>query len=357
MMVTAPALETLLTILDARHYYGEYQPNMGLKSAMERVEGSNAQLREQVRLCRQEEERSVAASQRLRSRLASAEAELKAIKGGFLEQPPAHQVAQVVASPVVAATLPPTISSSTSENVAVLENQLIHVLDELEARESSGRRLEAEVATLGKKLAAAKHQVGLLYTDHLEQVARWQEEKGKLQADTTEAEQRLAAAQAKVEEFEEHLKKLGGGEDVAKKKMAETARRVALLRANEAILSRRYKVLETQKEEAVASLEELHKEAATMEARLVRMLNMFIRMVGDAVRHSVYGNLVHWWQILLSGFVFLSLSLQGNQGNWSAPSLQGDSQLQSEWEIENKSFLQMCQKTPSPSLPTPPSPS
>ena len=246
-MVTAPALETLLTILDARHYYGEYQPNMGLKSAMERVEGANAQLREQVRLCRQEEERSVAASQRLRSRLASAEAELKAIKGGFMEQPPAHQVAaQVVASPVVATSLPPNISSSAAESVAVLENQLIHVLDELEARESSGRRLEAEVATLGKKLAAAKHQVGLLYTDHLEQVAGWQEEKSKLQAEVSEAEQRLAAAQAKVEEFEDHLAKLGGGEDVAKKKMAETARRVALLRANEAILSRRYKVLETK---------------------------------------------------------------------------------------------------------------
>ena len=58
--------------------------------------------------------------------------------------------------------MPPTISSSAAENVAVVENQLIHVLDELEARESSGRRLEAEVATMGKKLAAAKHQVHLL---------------------------------------------------------------------------------------------------------------------------------------------------------------------------------------------------
>ena len=67
----------------------------------------------------------------------------------------------MVASPVVAASLPPTISTSAAENVAVLENQLIHVLDELEARESSGRRLETEVATLGKKLAAAKHQVAL----------------------------------------------------------------------------------------------------------------------------------------------------------------------------------------------------
>ena len=85
-----------------------------------------------------------------------------------MEQPPGgHQVAaQVVARPVVASSLPPTISSSATENVAVVENQLIHVLDELEARESSGRRLEAEVATMGKKLAAAKHQVGLPHLSH-----------------------------------------------------------------------------------------------------------------------------------------------------------------------------------------------
>ena len=100
-------------------------------------------------------------------------------------------------------------------------------------------------------------------------MAGWQEEKVRLKAEATEAEQRLAAAQAKVEELEDHLEKFGGGEDIAKKKMAETARRVALLRANEAILSRRYKVLETQHGEAVASLEELHKEAASMEARSV----------------------------------------------------------------------------------------
>ena len=111
--------------------------------------------------------------------------------------------------------------------------------------------------------------MGLLYTDHLERMSGWQDEKGKLKREATETEQRLAAAQAKVEELEEHLEKFGGGEDVAKKKMAETARRVALLRANEAILSRRYKVLETLHGEAVSSLEELHKEAATIEARSV----------------------------------------------------------------------------------------
>ena len=47
-------------------------------------------------------------------------------------------------------------------------------------------------------------------------------------------------------------------------KMAETARRVALLRVNEALLSRKYK---NQQMEARVNVEEMNKEAAAMEAR------------------------------------------------------------------------------------------
>ena len=128
-------------------------------------------------------------------------------------------------------------------------------------------KVEVVVGVLGEKLAAAKHQAGLLYNDHLEKVKMWEEERGKLKAAAMEAEQRLAAAQAKVEEYEEHLDNLGKGGDLVQKKMAETARRVALLRANEALLSRKYKVLENQQVEARVDVEELHKEAAAMEAR------------------------------------------------------------------------------------------
>ena len=79
------------------------------------------------------------------------------------------------------------------------------MLDELEALEANGMKMEVEVGVLGKELDAAKHQAGLLYNDHLEKVKMWEEERGKLEAAAMEAEQRLAAAQAKVEECEEYL--------------------------------------------------------------------------------------------------------------------------------------------------------
>ena len=123
-------------------------------------------------------------------------------------------------------------------------------------------KMEVEVGVLGKELDAAKHQAGLLYNDHLEKVKMWEEERGKLEAAAMEAEQRLAAAQAKVEECEEYLDNIGKGGDLVQKKMAETAGRVALLRANEALLNSTYKQMEAR-----VNVEEMNKEAAAMEAR------------------------------------------------------------------------------------------
>ena len=44
-----------------------------------------------------------------------------------------------------------------------------------------------------------------------------------------------------MEEYEEHLDNIDKGVDMVQKKMTETAKRVALLRVNEVLLSRKYK--------------------------------------------------------------------------------------------------------------------
>ena len=47
-------------------------------------------------------------------------------------------------------------------------------------------------------------------------------------------------------EYEEHLEVLEGGEDRMKNKISDTARKIALLKSNEAVLTRRYKAIEAQ---------------------------------------------------------------------------------------------------------------
>ena len=209
--VSSPTLEKLLTILDARHLYGEYRPAMGLQSAMDRLEGANTQLREQLRRARQEEDRALAAAQRLKTRLQAVEGELKGLRGagayGGTQVP-----AVAVAAPPAVASLPPQISASGAETVAKLENQLVHVLEELEAREAVARRQEGELGGLARRGQAARHQLGVLYNEHKEQAVRWERERRELEEKVAELEGKWAGAVARVEECEEHMEALKQGQ-------------------------------------------------------------------------------------------------------------------------------------------------
>ena len=42
LAINAPTLDKLMTILDARHLWGNYHPAMGLKSKIEKLDGANA---------------------------------------------------------------------------------------------------------------------------------------------------------------------------------------------------------------------------------------------------------------------------------------------------------------------------
>ena len=225
--------------------------------------------REELRAARQEEDRAAATCQRLRTKVATLEAQVKAGRGaGGLEPVPVQvggegsggEGAPQATLPPPVAPLPPTLSPAGAEAAARLEGQLVAVLDELAERESGGRRLEAQVASLGGKLAAARHQLGLLYAEHGRRAESWAAERATLEAGREAVEQEAAAARARVEEYEAHLEALAGGEEEAGRRVAESARRVALLRANEAVLSRRYQVVEARHAEARGLVETLRTE-------------------------------------------------------------------------------------------------
>ena len=242
VLVTSPVLEKLLTILDARHFYGEYKPAMGLKTQMEKLEGANSQLREQLRRLRLEEDKVSGQNQRLRLKLQQMETELKVIKQGnvFVQNQP-QEIA--IAAPSVTA-MPPQISASANETVNSLEMQLIHVLDELDLKDTQCKTQEKSIENLNKKFNINKHQLGLLYEEHSEVLKERDEQKKDLDGKISELEQNYEGTRAKVEEYESHLASMSSGVDAGMKKVADTARRIAILKSNEAILTRKYRVME-----------------------------------------------------------------------------------------------------------------
>ena len=270
VLVSSPVLEKLLVVLDARHIYGEYKPAMGLKTQMERLEGVNSQLREQLRRLRIEEEKTSSQNQKLRSKVQQLDAEIKSIKQGNIVIQ--HQEQNFVSPAPPSNSLPPTIVPSTSEMVSKLEKQLIHVLDELDIANDQCKSQEKTIKNLAKKFNISKHQLGLLYEEHSSALTEKGIEHRKLNEKLSEVESNFEGAKVKLLEYESHLNSLSEGSDVASKKVADTARRIAILKSNETILTRKYRLLEEKLRIMSDSNQELKNDVVQLECHSVNTI-------------------------------------------------------------------------------------
>ena len=225
---------------------------MGLKSQMEKLEGVNSQLREQLRRARIEEDKANVQMQRFKTRIQTLETQLTAFKQG--ELPPAAvtaQVAAVTVAPIVPQTTAMTASSTgvnPAESLAKLNTQLIHCLEELDIKTRACKSLKTDVEKFHTEYETAKHQVGLLYEDYFQAQAEWREEREELNKRIDKLEEGRDAYASKITEYENHLQVLeqGAADDQVRLKLADTARKVALLKSNEAVLTRRYKAVEAR---------------------------------------------------------------------------------------------------------------
>ena len=282
VVVTCPVLEGLLTILDARHYYGDYKPAMGLKAQMEKLEGKNAHLRDQCRKLRIEGDKLTAQNQKLRFKMQQMETELKAIK----EENPFNQSLNLAHSQhlmpadaidssinmvkVKSLALPPQLGSSSTEIIQKLETQLIQVMDELETKDSQCKGLETEIDKLNKCVNTNKHQLGLLYNDHHKTVEDLKSEQMNLKQHMQAAEEQLEVAKAKNMEYEQHLQEAENAE--GQSKIIDMSRKIVMLKANESLLSRKYKILEEQNGDLTSLCSQLKADIANLECHSVKTI-------------------------------------------------------------------------------------
>jgi septal ring factor EnvC (AmiA/AmiB activator) len=76
-------------ILDARHLWGNYHPAMGLKAQIDKLDGTNSELRGQIRKARLEEDKLMNQIQRSKAKISSLEKELTELKDAQMVQQPA----------------------------------------------------------------------------------------------------------------------------------------------------------------------------------------------------------------------------------------------------------------------------
>ena len=280
VVVSCPVLENLLTILDARHFYGEYKPAMGLKSKMEKMDGWNSCLRDQNRSLRLEGDKMTTQNNKLRLKIQRLESELKSIK----EENPFNQstnnfnqsfnqfgvgkIPLIDDEPISSVVQSSPAQSVGKETVRKLETQLMQVLDELTAKDSICKKLETELEKFGKMSNTSKHKLGILYSEQHSNENTLIEENSKLKKSLQEHEVNLEAASTKVTELEKFIE--NEGDDEAK--LVEMARKVALVKANESTLIRRFKISEENNHALASGCSKLKDELNKLQCHYVKTI-------------------------------------------------------------------------------------
>ena len=291
VLIHCPTLEKLVEILDARHLWGQYHPAQGLKAQISKLEGGNAELREQIRKERIENDKLASILKRQKSRLSTLENEMAELKDSQLMESQPQQSSGLktdlkVAIPSLMMNAvnagggqpvqsPATISSTSTELVSKLNMQLIQVLNQLESKNEYCKTLKEELVEQNGHLSVFRHQLGLVYeqfaTERQDKVKALDEAQKHYQA----LEEKYEANQAKIQEYEGHLEAFQKGE--MELKFADTTRKMVIMRSNEALLIRRYKALED-------SEKILRKENGQLKDEIVQVENSVVEKVGELQR-------------------------------------------------------------------------
>jgi hypothetical protein len=245
-----------------------------------------SELRDQIRKARLEEDKALSHLQRVKNRNEQLEAEMNVFReqgmcliepstdGGDKDKrevkagPAPLNIPNAVANASVMLHSPGlgyggATAGISSDLVGKLNTQLVQVLHELNAKSELNLKLKDEVSVLHRRVGVCRHQMGLLYEDFNKEREQWKEKRIGIEREKEQIREKLSGADAKTQEYEQHLKAIitgifvtysvyiaqllilcviSGG-DVALDKLADSTRAIALLRSNEAIMVRRFKAV------------------------------------------------------------------------------------------------------------------
>ncbi|TRY62027.1 hypothetical protein TCAL_01502 [Tigriopus californicus] len=282
--IQSESLEQVIAILDARHLWGNYHPAMGLKAKIERLEGMNTELRDQLRKARIDEDKALIQVQKMTLLHDDMTERLEQLESrGVCLLEDIGQKASLESRRKSISALSPTGSLFSGgvapELAGKLNSQLLQVLHQLNTKEELIKSLEDDVGKISRQMGVAKHQMGLLYEEYHDKKTEWAKERKDQANKIALLEESLESAKVRTEEYDRQLQviKLGGPDSVSK--MADTARSVILLKSNEAIMIRRYKAMEES--------EDIHrKECTRLREDMVKAENAIIERVGLLQRYK-----------------------------------------------------------------------
>ncbi|XP_050955227.1 centrosomal protein of 290 kDa isoform X2 [Labeo rohita] len=230
--VSIPSLERLVNALEMKYSEGKFDASLHLRSQVDQLTGRNEELRQEMKAAREEAANTLNQLTKANEKIARLESEVESMSKSAGTSILYKSLA-----------LPEEIPPTSAEAINALNEYMIQLLQEIKNKGDSIEQLSSALEEYKRKFAVIRHQQGLLYKEYQSERESWQKDRDSFAELKSKLEEQREVDAVKVKEYNHWLEALEKDPREIRHQLAETARKMMVLRVNEKCLTRRYTTL------------------------------------------------------------------------------------------------------------------
>ncbi|XP_073798223.1 centrosomal protein of 290 kDa isoform X13 [Danio rerio] len=230
--VSIPSLERLVNALEMKYSEGKFDASLHLRTQVDQLTGRNEELRQEMKTAREEAANTLSQLTKANEKIARLEREMESMSKSTGSSIPHKTLA-----------LPEEMTPTSAEAINALNEYTVQLLQEIKNKGDSIEQLGSALEEYKRKFAVIRHQQGLLYKEHQSERESWQKERDSFAELKSKLEEQREVDAVKIKEYNHLLETLEKDPSEIRREMAETGRKIVVLRVNEKCLTRRYTTL------------------------------------------------------------------------------------------------------------------